>query len=140
MGLWARIKQRWTTAHEHPPTPSLVMLLLKPHFLDAPMLARLASRALAQSMRADDIAQRRVAEHWQVFVFDRGELRFAVHNAARRYIDLDQLQAARPRDPQVDQAIHDHLAWLSVDVLSDNPAEKHWKRSRCWASWQRRWR
>ena len=88
------------------------------------MLARIASRALAQPMRAGEFTQRRVAERWQVFIFDRGDSRFAVHNTARRYIDEERLKSAQPRDPRIVQAVHDHAAWLSVDLLSDISADE----------------
>jgi hypothetical protein len=96
-----------------PPAPTaLVLLLLRPHLLDAPMLARLASRALDQPVAAADIERRRVADGWQVFLLRAGGWPLAVHNAAHPYPDA----AARADAPG-------HRAWQSVDAMRDPPGD-----------------
>jgi uncharacterized protein YegJ (DUF2314 family) len=97
------------------------MLLLKPRFLDAPMLARLASKALGVEISAQDVEKRTAfvtgrAPCFVLRVFGRLLL---VNNFPIPYFEQPGEILADVHELRLRKAVQDHRAWLSVDALSD---------------------
>jgi uncharacterized protein YegJ (DUF2314 family) len=129
-----------------PPLISLVMLLSEPKYLDAPILARLASQAWGREIvdanlladdesSLDDVCETtgrpQAADGLAVpsfvlgespyFLLRCGSTMYAVHNGDAPYFD-EPSDYEHVRELRLRKAIEQHRDWFSVDVLFGDEA------------------
>ena len=108
----------------HRPMISLVQLLREPRYLDAAILAHLASRAWGQTVTTDEPDSKTfvVGDSPHLMAQCDG-LFFAIHNIDRPYWDQPAEAAEDMRELRFQKALLEHRAWLSVDVLNEAETE-----------------
>ncbi|MCL5998612.1 MAG: hypothetical protein M1546_21525 [Chloroflexi bacterium] len=101
------------------PPVSLVLLMLKPRFLDAAMLARLASKTLGVEISATDVEKRAafVSGKAPCFVLSALGRMFLINNFPLPYFEQPDEVMANIHESRLREAVRNHRAWLSVDAF-----------------------
>ena len=103
------------------PPVALVLLLLKPRFLDAAMLARLAGKTLGVQISAADVEKKAafVSGKAPCFVLSVFGRKFLINNFPLPYFEQPDEVMANIHESRLREAIRNHRAWLSVDAFGE---------------------
>ncbi len=104
------------------PLVSLVLLLRKPRYLEARVLAESVSTAWGEKYSAGDDGDkdsvRWVVGETPLFMINAPEGIFLVNNFDRQYFEDTQAVVDSVNELRLRKAIEEHQAWLSVDLIS----------------------
>ena len=110
---------------EDNPIISLVLLLREPRYLDDRILAQLASDAWGKTVGTDDRHGNDgfVVGESLLYILRLGDLTFLINNYPRAYFEEVEDVVREVPDMRLAQAIADHQAWLSVDMIGEAKGE-----------------
>jgi uncharacterized protein YegJ (DUF2314 family) len=130
MGLWSWIKGLFGKGdkgdEENKPLIALVLLLREPRYLDAEIVARLASTAWGKKIGTDTSEETDgfVAGESPSFILHFEKFFFLVNNFSMAYVDDPDAAARDMADLRLANAMREHRAWLSVDMLGEAEGEE----------------
>jgi uncharacterized protein YegJ (DUF2314 family) len=124
MGLWKRIKAWLGLGKNEGDTKlvSFVLLLAKPVKLNSSLLTKVVSKAWKLELSDDnkDATEFVVGEDPMYITQTRHGI-FSINNFGRRYFDGEP--TAEISDLRLRRAVDQHVAWMSVDRMGDEPTE-----------------
>lgn len=130
--FWLLWQEPIGDSEDEGPFLSLVLLLGEPQYLEASILAQLATEAWGVEITGNEDEEAPVGEGFIVgaspmFICSSDNAFLLIHNFDVPYFDEPEEVADEVRELRVRNAILQHQAWLSVDFISgwdDKPPEK----------------
>jgi hypothetical protein len=129
MGLWSWFKGllgRSDDKGESKLLVAFVLFLREPRYLDAEIVARLASEAWCKEIRVGETedADNFVFGTAPTFVMRSGDYMYLVNNFPTPYMEDPEVAAQEIDDLRLRKHVAEHRAWLSVDALGEYDEEK----------------
>ncbi len=135
--LWAKLAPPPAASDDDPPMVSLVLLLKKPRYLEATILAEILRSAWGVTFSVSDGEEKsgegegggEAGKPWivgrnPIFMVNTGGAMFIVHNHERLYFDDVDAVADKIPELRLRTIVLEHRAWLSVDAMGvTDPAE-----------------